>query len=96
MKVSGPIRLLIPALLVIGLSACGGADEASQAQPVDAVARVDGVAITSAMIDRHLQSRGRDPQQAEQREAALEELIRVQAVANKARREDQHLQPEVA
>ncbi|GAB4185989.1 MAG: hypothetical protein Tsb002_10080 [Wenzhouxiangellaceae bacterium] len=96
MNVSDILRALVTALLVIGLSACGGDDDAAPAEPVDAVARVDGVAITSAMIDRHLQSRGRDPQLPEQRAAALEELIRVQAVVNKARREKMHLQPEVA
>lgn len=93
-------RWWLALVLLPGLVACGGsetADDADTALPDDAtiVAEVDGTPITEVELDAQIQamaSRGDRPD----RESALEELIDLRLLEQRAEAEDMHLQPDTA
>lgn len=85
--------LLLAVLLLVSACQRGGGEEAG-AQNV--LARVDGQPITSAMVDQLLALKGQNNLAgADQRREALNELIRIQAVANRALEQGIDAQPEV-
>ena len=91
------VRCLLLALCAaLAVSACRQSGD-NAAATGNVLAYVDGEPITAAMVDLFLALRGTRLADAEQRKAALNELIRIQAVVNRA--EEQNLledNPEIA
>lgn len=93
-KLSAPRALLFLLVALLPLSACQRGGNEAGAQNV--LARVDGQPITSAMVDQLLAVKGQSNLAgADERRAALNELIRIQAVANRALEQGIENQPEV-
>lgn len=84
MKASYPLLILLPLL-----AACGqqpGDDAQSDDERVVLV-EVDGTPVTLAMLERTMEARGVDEDDHERMRELLDELIRMQVVANAAREE---------
>lgn len=86
--------ILLGLAMLLALQSCGrqGAGDVPQS---DALAEVDGVAITVAMVDEFLELKGQTQVDADGRKAALKELIRLQAMTNRAEEQGLHNEPSV-
>ena len=81
-------------LAAVLLQSCQSQDTAIDPKG-DVLARVDGVAVTAAMVDEFLALKGQRGVDADGRKAALRELIRLQAMTNRAREQGVHEEPAV-
>lgn len=82
-------------LALFALAACQPGSE-EDSVPEDALVLVDGVAITPGMVDRFLAMRNQRQAGAFGRQQALDELVRLQAVSNRALTEGMQKDPQVA
>lgn len=97
-------RLLVVPLsaAVLTLAACGGTSDASQSgnaaqapEPDKVVARVNGQPISAVALDAQIQAQSSRGQQAQPAQA-LDQLVDLQLLAQKAEESGMHEQPEIA
>ena len=96
------IRATTPALALLFLAtACGGDDRnesttgASPPDDAEVIARVDGEPVTVTDLDAQLQAMAQRGEHADE-ESALEEVIDLRLLVQKAEAEEMHRQPEIA
>ncbi len=90
------------AAATLALGACGGSDSSSgetqsstSSEPDQVVARINGEAVSSAALDAQVQSQSQGGQPASKQQA-LDRLIDLMVLAQKAEEKGLHEQPEVA
>ncbi|MDZ7790013.1 MAG: peptidyl-prolyl cis-trans isomerase [Xanthomonadales bacterium] len=86
--------ILLASILLV---ACGGSGDGARSANEDTVVlvEVDGTPVTLAMLERAMEARGIEESDHEAMRQLLDELIRMQAVANAARREGLTEDPQV-
>lgn len=87
--------VIIPLALVLVLSGCSQESEFAVTEDDVVLVEVDGAPVTLPMLEFLMEARGVDEDQPEQMRELLDELIRLQAMANAADREEISERPRV-